>query len=172
VSELDDIRAEKDNFFGQHAQSPLTREQKREFKGLAYFPADPALRLEVVVDEFEPQETTQMATSTGDTQTYQRYGRFKFNVDGQEAALTIYSGEHGYFLPFADALAGTETYGAGRYVEPEALGGGNFVVDFNLAYNPYCAYNDKWSCPLPPSENRVEVAVRAGERVFEAGGRD
>jgi uncharacterized protein (DUF1684 family) len=167
MTELDDLRADKDHFFGHHPQSPLMREQKREFKGLAYFPEDPALRLEVPVEEFEPKVTIEMQTSTGDTQTYERYGRFTFSVDGQEAALTIYSGEHGYFLPFVDALAGTETYGAGRYVEPEPLGGGKFLVDFNLAYNPYCAYNDKWSCPVPPAENRLKVAVRAGEKVFE-----
>ena len=147
MTDLDDFRAEKDDFFGRHPQSPLTREQKREFKGLAYFPENPALRLEVPVEQFHPKDTIEMQTSTGDVQTYQRYGRFKFNVDGQEAALTIYSGENGYFLPFADALGGAETYGAGRYLEPEPLGGGRFLVDFNLAYNPYCAYNPNWSCP-------------------------
>ena len=175
MSELDDFRAEKDDFFGHHPQSPLTREQKRDFKGLAYFPENPGLRLEVAVEQFQPKVTIKMQTSTGAVQTYQRYGRFKFNVDGQEAALTIYSGppdQGGYFLPFADSQAGTETYGAGRYLEPEALGGGKFRVDFNLAYNPYCAYNDKWSCPVPPAENRLSVAVRAGEKVFHAGGEE
>ncbi|MEP7358358.1 MAG: DUF1684 domain-containing protein, partial [Anaerolineales bacterium] len=161
-----------DDFFGHHPQSPLTREQKREFKGLAYFPENPALRLEVPVELFQPREAVEMQTSTGDVQRYERYGRFKFNVDGQEAALTIYSGENGYFLPFVDALAGQETYGAGRYLEPEPLGGGKFLVDFNLAYNPYCAYNDKWSCPVPPAENRVKLAVRAGEKVFHAEGHE
>ena len=169
MSELDDFRAEKDDFFGRHPQSPLTREQKRNFKGLAYFPENSDLRLEVPVEQFEPKDTIEMQTSTGDVQTYQRYGRFKFTVDGQEAALTIYSGDHGYFLPFVDSLAGAETYGAGRYLEPEPLGGGKFLVDFNLAYNPYCAYNDKWSCPVPPAENRLKVAVRAGEKLFRDG---
>ena len=167
MTELDDFRQDKDDFFAHHPQSPLTREQKRDFKGLAYFPENPALRLEVPVEQFQPKDTIQMQTSTGATQTFQRYGRFKFSVDGQEATLTIYSNENGYFLPFVDALAGTETYGAGRYLEPEPLGGSKFLVDFNVAYNPYCAYNDKWSCPVPPAENRVKVAVRAGERMFE-----
>jgi uncharacterized protein (DUF1684 family) len=101
-----------------------------------------------------------MQTSTGDVRTCQRYGRFTFSVDGQEASLTIYSGDNGYFLPFVDALAGTETYGAGRYLEPEPLGGGVFLVDFNLAYNPYCAYGDQWSCP----------AAGAGGESGEGGG--
>jgi uncharacterized protein (DUF1684 family) len=174
MTDLHDFRAEKDVFFGRHPQSPLTRAQKHAFKGLAYFPENPALRLEVAVEQFDPQDTIQMQTSTGDVQTYQRYGRFTFTVDGQQAALTIYASDNGYFLPFVDALAGKETYGAGRYLEPEPLGDGKFLIDFNLAYNPYCAYNDKWSCPVPPAENRMMVPVRAGEMQFhrpeETGG--
>ena len=166
MTDLDDFRAEKDAFFARHPQSPLTREQKRDFKGLAYFPENPALRLETAVEEFEPKDTVEMQTSTGAVQRYQRFGRFTFTVDGQEAALTIYASDNGYFLPFVDALAGKETYGAGRYVEPEPLGDGKFLVDFNLAYNPYCAYNEKWSCPVPPFENRIKVPVRAGEKAF------
>jgi len=168
MTQLSDFRKEKNDFFKNHPQSPLTAEQKRAFAGLSYFPENPALRLEVKVEEFKEKETVQMQTSTGDVQSYQKFGRFKFAVNGQEAELTIYSGEHGYFLPFADSLAGSETYGAGRYLEPEHLGGGRFRVDFNLAYNPYCAYNERWSCPIPPRENRIKVPVRAGEKVFAA----
>ncbi|HLE52058.1 MAG TPA: DUF1684 domain-containing protein, partial [Anaerolineales bacterium] len=80
--------------------------------------------------------------------------------------LTVYRDPHGYFLPFADALAGSETYGAGRYLEPEPAGKGKLLVDFNYAYNPYCAYNDQYSCPLTPWENRLKVPIRAGEKVF------
>jgi uncharacterized protein (DUF1684 family) len=108
-----------------------------------------------------------MQTTTGDVQDYQRFGRFHFVADGQPAALTIYQSEFGYFLPFVDALAGSETYGAGRYLEPEEMADGRFLVDFNLAYNPYCAYNENWSCPITPSENRIKVPVRAGEMTFE-----
>ena len=78
----------------------------------------------------------------------------------------MYANHHGYFLPFADALAGTETYGAGRYLDPEAIGDGRFLLDFNLAYNPYCAYNEQWSCPITPRDNRLAVPIRAGERLF------
>jgi uncharacterized protein (DUF1684 family) len=88
-------------------------------------------------------------------------------VEGQEAQLTIYQNENGYFLPFVDALAGKETYPAGRYLEPEELYGNHFLVDFNLAYNPYCAYNEMWSCPITPAENRLKVPIRAGEKMFE-----
>ena len=93
MTELDDFRAEKDDFFGRHPQSPLTREQKREFKGLAYFPENPDMRLEVPVEQFNPKDTIEMQTSTGDVQTYQRYGRFNFSVDGQEP-IGLAEGDH------------------------------------------------------------------------------
>lgn len=168
MSELERFRKEKDDFFKTHPQSPLTPQQKRAFKGLDYFPENPDLRLDVDVEVFPKRDIIQMQTSTGDTQTYQRFGRFKFVVDGQEVQLTIYANEHGYFLPFVDALANKETYGAGRYLEPEPLGGNRFQVDFNLAYNPYCAYSEAWSCPLTPFENRLKVPIRAGEKIFPA----
>ncbi len=166
MTELETFRAEKDKFFASHPQSPLTREQRPHFHGLNYFPENPALRLEVAVEEFPQKDQIQMQTTTGGVQTYLRYGKLKFAVEGQEAELAIYSGPHGFFLPFVDSLAGAETYGAGRYLEPEALGGGKFLVDFNLAYNPYCAYNENFSCPITPRENRLKAPIRAGEKVF------
>jgi uncharacterized protein (DUF1684 family) len=166
MSELTDLRAEKDAFFQRHPQSPLTPDQRQAFHGLQYFPENESLRLEVQVEPLKEQEPMEMQTSTGGVQEYVRYGKFKFEVDGQEAELTIYRSEHGYFLPFVDSLAGRETYPAGRYLEPEPLPGNRFFVDFNLAYNPYCAYNEMWSCPITPPENRLKVPVRAGEKQF------
>ena len=167
MNELEDFRAEKDEFFKNHIQSPLTGEQKRAFNGLKYFPENEALRLEVQVERLNDTKPIVMQTTTGGVQEYVRYGRFKFQVDGQEAELTIYQSEHGFFLPFVDSLAGTETYPAGRYLEPEVLPGNRFLVDFNVAYNPYCAYNETWSCPITPAENRLRVPIRAGEQLFE-----
>ncbi len=166
-SELEMFRVEKDAFFKTSRQSPLTREQKKAFKGLTYFPENPALRLEVSVEEFPEKQEIEMQTSTGDVQKYLRFGRFTFAVDGQEAQLTIFGDNENFFLPFADSLAGKETYGAGRYLEPERLDDNRFLVDFNLAYNPYCAYNEAWSCPLTPFENRLKVPIRAGEKIPE-----
>ena len=167
-SELEQFRKEKDDFFRTGRESPLTREQKKQFKGLNYFPENPALELEVIVEPFEEKQKIEMQTSTGDVQTYYRYGRFEFEVENQTAALTLYADVDGqdFFLPFADSLAGSETYGAGRYLEPQHLSGNHFLVDFNLAYNPYCAYNESWSCPLTPFENRLKVPIRAGEKNF------
>lgn len=166
MTELNAFRTEKDEFFGSHPQSPLTREQKKNFKGLQYFPENDALRLEVKVEEFPNKEKFEMQTSTGDVQTYKKFGKFKFVVDGEEVELTIYQSGHGFFLPFVDSLAGKETYPAGRYLDPVPLPGGYFMVDFNIAYNPYCAYNEMWSCPITPAENRLKAAIRAGEKLF------
>jgi uncharacterized protein (DUF1684 family) len=167
MSELDAFRIEKDDFFKHHPQSPLTPEQRGDFAGLQYFPENAALQLEVPVERLFDQQPMQMQTSTGGVQAYVRYGKFKFEVDGQPTELTIYQNENGYFLPFVDSLAGKETYPAGRYLEPEPLPGDRFLVDFNIAYNPYCAYNEMWSCPITPAENRLKVPIRAGEQLFE-----
>jgi hypothetical protein len=163
---LKTFRAEKDDFYARHPQSPLTPAQKRDFKGLDYFPENTALRLEVDVETSQTSEHIMIDTTGGQPQTYQRFGKFKFVVDGQPAELIIYKNQNGYFLPFVDNLAGKETYPAGRYLEPEKLPNGKFLVDFNLAYNPYCAYNEQWSCPITPAENRLKVSIRAGEKIF------
>lgn len=166
MTELEIFRAQKDEFFASHPESPLTPEQRRDFKGLNYFPENPALRFELAVEEFAGKDQIQMQTTTGGVQNYTRFGKIRFTVDGQEAELTLYAAPHGFFLPFADSLAGTETYGAGRYLEPVPTGNGQVRVDFNLAYNPYCAYNERWACPITPFENRLKVPIRAGEKMF------
>jgi uncharacterized protein (DUF1684 family) len=166
MNSLQEFRKMKDEFFAHDGQSPLTPGQKKVFKGLKYFEPNPSLNLEVTVREFPDKQHIEMQTTTGDTQVYLRYGSFVFMVDDQTAELTIYQSESGWFLPFVDSLAGKETYPAGRYLEPEPLGDDRFMVDFNQAYNPYCAYNDYWSCPLTPFENRIKVPIRAGEKLF------
>ena len=168
MSELDTLRADKNAFFGRDPQSPLTAQQKKDFHALNYFPENPGLRLEVKAEALPAKERVEMQTSTGEVQVYFRHGRFRFQVEGQQAELTIYEADYGFFLPFVDSLAGKETYPAGRYLEPELLPDGRFLIDFNLAYNPYCAYNEHWSCPLTPFENRLKVPIRAGEKLFDS----
>jgi len=167
MTALEEFRSLKDEFYKLDPNSPLTPEQKQVFKGLFYFPANPALRFELPVERFEKIETIKMPTSTGDIQEYTRYGRLHFSVEGQPVELTVYStGWEVFFLPFMDSLTGKETYDAGRYLEPEWVGGDMLLVDFNYAYNPYCAYNENWSCPITPFENRIKVPIRAGEKLF------
>jgi len=167
MNELTQFRAAKDDFFANDPHSPLTPNQKAGFQGLNYFPENPDLRIEILVQPFETQDEIQIQTSTGDVQVYTRYGRIQFDVGGESGELTVYANDYGLFMPFVDSLAGKETYGAGRYLEPEDSSGGKYLVDFNKAYNPYCAYNDAWSCPLTPWENRLKVPIRAGEKIFK-----
>ena len=168
MSKLTKFRTAKDEFLTQDPHSPLTQAQKDTFRGLEYFPENPDLRLELQLEEFSEKETIEMQTSSGDVQQHTRYGKIHFEVDSQPVELTIYMDAHGFFLPFVDNLAGKETYGAGRYLEPQALMDGKVLVDFNYAYNPYCAYNDLYSCPLTPWENRLQVPITAGEKLPSA----
>ncbi len=168
MTELQQFRADKDRFFAHDPHSPLTIEQRHHFQGLYYFPENQALRMDLAIEEYPVMEEVKMLTTTGQAQTYIRFGRIRFSVEGQEIELTVFTDRNGFFLPFADGLAGDETYGAGRYLELRPLDKGKVRVDFNYAYNPYCAYNEAWSCPITPAENRLTVPVRAGEKVFHA----
>ena len=121
MSDLAKFRAKKDHFFASDPHSPLTRDQKRGFGGLKYYPESGALRFKVAIEEYSAKETVTLQTTGGIAQTYIRFGQFRFSVDGREASLTVFASTDGLFLPFADAQAGTETYGAGRYLEPKPL---------------------------------------------------
>jgi uncharacterized protein (DUF1684 family) len=166
MSSLEHLRKEKDDFFKTSRQSLLDAKQKRDFSGLVYFPENPSLRLELPLERLPQPEQVNISTSTGELREYWYVGQIRFIVDGQDVVLQIYEADYGYFLPFSDATAPDETYGAGRYLEPEDLGSGLLLIDFNLAYNPYCAYNERWSCPLPPAANRLKVRIDAGEKNF------
>jgi uncharacterized protein (DUF1684 family) len=171
MSELSELRAEKDAFFREHPNSPLTSSQRASFRGLAYFPESKELilRLPLETEGVDRHEAIVMQTTTGGEQTYHRAGVVSFVVDGEPVQVTLYASPemHELFVPFRDATSGKETYGAGRYLEVEQPDQeGNLVVDFNHAYNPYCAYNPEWSCPIPPGENWLHVPIRAGEKSF------
>ena len=167
MSAIDHFRKQKDEFFASNPQSPFTPEMQKNFSGLIYFPENPALSMDLEIDEFDVKDPVEILTTTGDLRTYDRFGKIHFEVEGEQVSLTVYATPHGYFLPFVDNQAGKETYGAGRYIDPEKLPNGALHVDFNLAYNPYCAYNETYSCPLPPAENRIPVAIKAGEMNFK-----
>lgn len=166
---LDLFRERKDEFFRTDPHSPLLPEQRNSFEGLSYFPENVDLRFELSIQEFDEQEPITMQTSTGTMQEYLRYGKIRFDVEGQPAELTVYmaQGGGGFFLPFMDATNGEDTYEAGRYLEIEPMTGDKYLVDFNLAYNPYCAYNEYWTCPIPPKENRLSVPIQAGEKKYK-----
>jgi uncharacterized protein (DUF1684 family) len=168
IAGLEAERVEKNHFFKHNAYSPI--EDRPSFAGLKYYPPNIDYRYELALRKVDEPEMLTLQTSTGDEQTYHRLGTVTFEVEGQSAQLAVYqSTDHeGLFVPFRDATSGNETYGAGRYLEPQELGGGKLLVDFNLSYNPYCAYSEHFSCPLPPFENHLtSVAIRAGEKVYK-----
>jgi hypothetical protein len=170
ANELQRFRAEKDRVFARDPHSPLTAEQRKDFHGLVYFDENPQLAIHASVDrDVESGEVT-MATSSGEEQIYRRYGVVRFTVDGEPAEVVLYASDDSdeLFLPFRDATSGKDSYGAGRYLELDAHGD-HVTIDFNYAYNPNCAYDPSWSCPLPPRENWLKVPIRAGEKAYPSG---
>ena len=166
---LTKYRANKDDFFGESHHSPLPHEARHDFAGLAYYPANPELAFTLPIEPADGSEVT-VQTSDGATRVYRREGTVSFEVDGQQVALTLYStGHDGLFVPFRDATSGKETYGAGRYLDLHANDDGTITIDFNYAYNPFCAYDDAYSCPLPPIENWLPVPISAGELDYRRG---
>jgi uncharacterized protein (DUF1684 family) len=173
IDRLSGFRARRNEFFAQHDHSPLTPEQRSDFQGLAYYAPNDALRFELALEtdgDGIGDEIT-IGTADGGTKTYVRAGRVRFDVEGEPVTLTVFKEpvRGRYFVPFRDGTAGTETYAVGRYLDPRALPDGRLSVDFNFAYNPYCAYSDGWSCPIPPAENVTKAPIRGGERSMESG---
>jgi uncharacterized protein len=166
IDELLGQRREKDQFFKASPHSPLTPDQQDAFAGLLYFPPNEALAYTVDAERLD-NGAIAVPTTSGDVRQYRRYARFNVALpDGTEIALTIFETPHGFFLPFTDTAEGI--YGGGRYLEPDLIDetddSARFAVDFNLAYSPYCAFGEGWSCPIVPNENRLTVPIRAGEK--------
>ena len=165
---LNAFRSAKDEFMGTDPQSPLPHEEQHHFTGLSYYPFNADLALELPLDRDVSSEPVMTQTSTGDEQEHRRMGKVRFEVEGEPAEVTIFgTSPDDLFLPLRDATSGKETYGAGRYLEPEMLDDDTVLVDFNYLYNPFCAYNDQYSCPLPPMENWLKVPIHAGEKTFQ-----
>lgn len=172
VAMIERDRAAKDDFFSLSAQSPIPAPERPDFRGLAYYPVDIAYRIEGVrlapysgsgAVEFE------MPTSDGRLRPAWRVGTLDFALVGRVhvlAAYDLHGGHHAaLFVPFLDTTSGLSTYAAGRYLDLTADPDGSYVLDFNLAYHPYCAYSERYSCPLTPAENRLPVPIEAGERL-------
>jgi hypothetical protein len=165
------FRTGRDALFRAHPQSALDPAARARFGGLRYFPYNPALRLSARVAPADPTTISVDLQDDGPTRL-RRFGQARLAIAGQPVALALYWVEGyggGLFLPFRDASAGAQTYGGGRYLLDTIKGadlgheGDALVLDFNYAYNPSCAYDDRWHCPLAPAENRLPVAVEAGE---------
>jgi uncharacterized protein (DUF1684 family) len=163
-------RAEKDDFFAEHPQSPVPPEDRDDFDGLTYFDPDPAYRVEATVTRHDDPDPVEMETTDGRVVRYLHVVTFDSDIDGEAVTLQGYrqTGDDPgqLFVPFRDRTTGQQTYKQGRYMELEHEGelADAVVLDFNLAYAPFCAYSDTFSCPLPPEANWLDVAVEAGER--------
>jgi uncharacterized protein (DUF1684 family) len=166
-------REAKDDYFADDAHSPLPPAERAAFDGLDYYPVDGAYRFELPLDEHAEPERLTVGTSTGGEREYLRWGAFHAEVDGDEVTIQAYKADPDddrLWVPFRDATSGEETYGAGRYLDLEAdshrTDDGRWILDFNEAYNPTCAYSDRYECPLPPTENWLAVRIEAGERAY------
>jgi uncharacterized protein (DUF1684 family) len=168
----------RDNEFRGKNESPLKEEDRAGFKGLNYFPVDKGFRVTAEFTRTPAENFFQMPTSTGTTQKFVKFGILKFTVLGKALTLSVYQADPAIFakfpeyadllfVPFRDLTNRTETYGGGRYINIRTPKGGSVILDFNLAYNPNCAYGgEKWNCPIPPNENSLKVAITAGEKRF------
>ena len=161
------FRRDKDHYLGTDPESPF---YGAAFSGLRYYPESALYTVKAELSRFETREVVQLATSSGDEQPYDRVGHATFELVGRACALTLYrptfeTANDRFFIPFRDATSGTETYGAGRYLEATFSAAEQILLDFNYAYHPFCAYSERYRCPLPPAENVLNVPIYAGEKL-------
>jgi uncharacterized protein (DUF1684 family) len=169
--EIQTWRTNKDTMFRTDRESPLLPPDRAAFAGLPYYGIDAAYRVPALLRREETAKPViiQLQTSAGDLDSMQRVGSLGFTLNGTAFTLTAF-GKVGesvdrLFVPFGDSTNGTETYKGGRYLDLTRTPTGLYDLDFNRAYHPFCVYNINFVCPVPPPENRLAVAIRAGERL-------
>lgn len=172
VQEIEKDREEKDRFMRTSPESPFAAAPE-DYKGLEYYPPDIKYRIIANLEPIQQKKTVILSTNDGKEQRYIEYAYADFKIDGVENRLLIleiadmgpFRGK--LFLAFGDETSARETYGAGRYLDVTKNPGSNTIkLDFNLAYNPYCAYNDSFTCPLPPRQNILTIPIKAGEKLY------
>jgi len=173
TSKIAAIRAAKDESFKSDPDSPIPADKKATLIPLAYFPIDENYAVAATLEPSAERTRIQVPTSIGKTRDIERVGTLKFTLKGQQLRLTAFlevedPRANRLFVPFSDLTSGAETYPAGRYMELDPTPTGIYLVDFNIAYHPYCYYSPEYDCPFPPKENRLEVPIRAGEKMQKA----
>ncbi len=170
------FQAELNESYSDSDESPLPAKTRRKFKGHDFYPIDKKFKVTAKLEKAINPVLFKMQTSTSRLPTYEKYGVATFEIDGVEYKLTIYLSRETQqkeeykdylFLPFTDLTNGTETYSGGRYIDLRIPDGDTIVIDFNKAYNPYCAYSPYYSCPVPPAENNLDVAIPAGIKLAD-----
>lgn len=167
TEKIENIRKERSTYFQNSQDSPV--KDKSDFKGLVYFPIDTTYKVQATLELLSKQKPMEVAMSQGKTEEFIRYAWAKFELKGQNYRLLLLkrsTQEDELFLPFTDKTSGNTTYGGGRYLDlPLEKGSKTIEIDFNLAYHPYCVYNYNYTCPVPPKENSLSLAIQAGEKL-------
>jgi uncharacterized protein (DUF1684 family) len=160
-----------DDFYTDSTTSPLSPEERTAFHGHEFFRYNPEMAVEANIEVLENEPWFNMATSSGVSRAYRRYAKATFELRGQTLELFLYQSKRlmameeyqdHLFLPFMDKTTGVSTYGTGRFMDITKPEGSTMILDFNYAYNPYCAYTDGYSCPITPKENYIDIEVNAG----------
>jgi len=174
--EIKAYQAKMNAAFAAKKSSPLAEKDRKSFTGLAYYAPTETYKISATFKKTFGATPFEMPTTTSRTPIYQEYGTATFTLDGKTHTLHIYQNlelmkqvqyKDYLFIPFTDLTNGEDTYGGGRYLEVGLPEDGKIILDFNKAYNPYCAYNAKYSCPIPPKENSLTVAIKAGVKAFK-----
>lgn len=173
--EIERERLLKDDYFRNDHGSPIPHEETNAFPGLKYYSVEGKFRFRLNLQKYASPETLAMTASDGTEKEFLRIGFFEFSIDDRTQRLQVYKSQKNplalddsLFIPFRDKTSGSETYGAGRYIDIPQNQMGIYELDFNKAYNPYCAYNGNYVCPYTPKENWLDVEIRAGERMYKA----
>lgn len=167
---LEKQRKDKDEFYRTHTRSPIPQDEREGFEGLDYFPLKEDYRFLAELHEHDEKEEVTVKTTMKNEQDYIVWGEFHLEIDGEEIVLQAYKSEEDddrFWVPFKDNSNGEETYGAGRYLDVDEKEDGKWIVDLNQAYNPYCAYNEEYECPLIPHHNHLDVRIEAGEKNYK-----
>ncbi|PYS92039.1 MAG: hypothetical protein DMF62_01365 [Acidobacteria bacterium] len=179
TTDIKTFREGRDKEFRNRTESPLLDADFEKFAGLNYFPTDKAYRVPASLKRTDEAKYFLMPTSSGKPKKFRKFGILTFKLAGRHLTLGVYQADPEVlkrfpeyadllFIPFRDNTNGSETYGGGRYIDIKTPKSDRVILDFNLSYNPNCAYGgDKYSCPIPPKENELTAAIRAGERKFE-----
>ncbi|MFK5878928.1 MAG: DUF1684 domain-containing protein [Flavobacteriaceae bacterium] len=173
--EVEKFQYELNVEYSDKKTSPLKKKDLKSFKHLNFFPTKEEFKIVAKFERTPNEPPFEMQTSTDRLPIYSQYGIASFTIDGKELSLRIYQNqklildpeyEDYLFIPFNDLTNGNETYDAGRYLDLEIPNGDTITIDFNKAYNPYCAYNERYSCPIPPRENNLDVEIKVGILAF------
>lgn len=174
VEKIERERDRQYKYLRFNVDSPLTEEQKKTLGELEFFPIDPSYRIRAKMVPVDDRKMMEIPMTDGSVEKYLKHSYAEFQLNGKTVRLLLLqaareSDKRNFFLAFADATSGESTYGGGRYLNLRQDGKNSITIDFNLAYNPYCAYNPEYACPLPPKENILDMGIEAGEKDYVKG---